>query len=39
LFLSSWNRSITRVEEGETDFRILSAKPIREKMFRGAPPL
>ena len=39
LFLSSWNCSIARVGEGETDFKILSAKPIREKMFRGASSL
>ena len=39
LFLSSWNCSIARVGEGETDFNILSAKPIREKMFRGASSL
>jgi hypothetical protein len=39
LFLSSWNCSIARVGEGETDFNILSAKPISEKMFRGASSL
>ena len=39
LFLSSWNCSTARVGEGETDFNILSAKPIREKMFRGASSL
>jgi hypothetical protein len=39
LFLSSWNCSIARVGEGEMDFNILSAKPIREKMFRGASSL
>jgi hypothetical protein len=39
LFLSSWNCSIARVGEGETDFNILSAKPIREEMFRGASSL
>jgi hypothetical protein len=27
---------MARVGEGEMDFRILSANPIREKMFRGA---
>ena len=31
LFLSSWNCSIARVGEGETDFKILSAKPIKGK--------